>query len=385
MGEFNVKAILRTDKKRLDGQCPVHVKITIAGKSMKLATSLSATQQEWITNLGIFNELGSSVRNSILKKKITAIETFLWKHIAAGNQLTLQLMKDQFKKQKDVGFHALLDECFEVQFRILAEGTKKHYLLVKRRLLEFQPKIAIGEVDIFLLARFEKFLKDRGIGISGIATHHKIVNVVINYGIRKRVIKENPYADFKVKRAKPRNGTLTSEEIKALQTLTFTTGKHRRDKGLELTRDMFLFSCYTALRFGDVAQLTRLQVIGDSHLLVEQEKTGAAVEVPLLRPSLDIIEKYSAEERDTVFPRMENQTSNRHLKKIAKMCGIAVNLHFHLSRHTFGNIMAASGMNAFTLSKLMGHTSMRTTMIYVNNPIDAVREQMAQAKIFSVH
>lgn len=383
MSEFYIKAILRTDKKRRDGQCPVHIKVTIKRKSMKLSTGLLGTQQEWITNLGLFDEPISSIRNSILKKRLTAIETFLWKQVAADSQLTVKMVQDEFKKPKDGGFNALIEECFEVQFRILTEGTKKHYLLVKRRLLEFQRQISINEVDIRFLVRFEKFLEDKGIGINGVATHHKILNVVINYGIRRRVIKENPYADFRIKKGKPRTATLAFEQIQALQALTIPTGIRRLNNGLELTRDMFLFSCYTALRFGDVSRLTKQQVISDSHLSIVQGKTGTIVRVPLLRPTLDIIEKYRTEDRDTVFPSIENQTSNRHLKQIAKMCGIDTNLHFHLSRHTFGNIMAASGINAFTLSKLMGHNSIRTTMIYVNNPIDTVREQMAQAKIFA--
>lgn len=382
MSDFKVKAILRTDKRRQDGLCPIYLKVTIKGKSTKLPAGIAASPQEWITATGMFKEAPSSVRNCVVKKKVAAIEIFLWKQLAADIDLTLKMVRQQFAKQKTVGFYSLVDECYEMQFRIISEGTKAHYRLVRKRLTEFQKSIVINEINVQFLLRFENFLKGKGVGVSGIATHHKILRVIINYGIKHKLIQENPYADFKVHRGKPRTATLTSEQIRALQALVIKLGKNKLNKGLELTRDLFLFSCYTALRFGYVTKLTHQQIVGRSHLLVEQGKTGSLVHVPLLSRSLELIDKYALPGRVTIFPDIKNQTANRHLKRIAQMCSIETNVHFHLSRHSFGNVMANSGVNAITLSKLMGHSSMRTTMIYVNSQVDSVREQMSRAIIF---
>jgi len=382
MSEFNVKAILRTDKKRKDGLCPIYLKISIKGKHLKLPSGIASLQEEWECRLGMYKEANSSVRNSVLKKKITSIESFLWKQLAADNPLNVKMVKDEFGRQKKHGFYLLLDDCYQVKFRTLAEGTKAHYLLVKKRLTEFNGHIRIGDLDIHFLIRFEKFLANKGVGVNGIATHHKILRVIINYGIKQKLIRENPYSDFTVKKGSPRMGTLTAEQIRTIQSLTITTGKKRLNKGLELTRDLFLFSCYTALRFGDVTKLTKRQIVGTSHLLLLQEKTGSVVQVPLLNKSLELINKYATSTRETLFPDIKNQTVNRYLKRIAAMCAIDVNVHFHLSRHSFGNIMASSGVNAFALSKVMGHRNIRTTMLYVNNHVESVKEQMARATIF---
>ncbi|MFP9100468.1 tyrosine-type recombinase/integrase [Flavobacterium sp. RHBU_24] len=78
------------------------------------------------------------------------------------------------------------------------------------------------------------------------------------------------------------------------------------------------------------------------------------------------------------FKRLRNHC----LKHIAKLCGIELNLHFHLSRHSFGSVMATTGIDAFTLSRLMGHGSIKTTMLYVNNTLESVREQMGRSAIF---
>lgn len=231
--------------------------------------------------------------------------------------------------------------------------------------------------------RFETFLRNKGIGEGGVGTHHKVLRVVLNYGIRKKLITENPYFYFKVKRAQSRFTNLSEEQIKAIRSLDIKVGKNKLNQGLGLTRDMFLFSCYTALRFGDVQSLTRNNIINSSYLTIEQKKTGLAVRIPLLERSVKIIERYRSAVRELLFPLISNQAANRHLKRIATMCAIDVNLHFHLSRRSFGSIMADSGVNAFTLSKLMGHSSIKTTMLYVNSSLENIRGQMEKALNFS--
>lgn len=91
--------------------------------------------QEWESNSWVFNESLSSLRNSILRKKIAAIEESLWKQVAADNEISVGLVRFHFGKSGNSDFYTLLDECYRTQFRLLAPSTKKHYLLVRRRLM----------------------------------------------------------------------------------------------------------------------------------------------------------------------------------------------------------------------------------------------------------
>lgn len=383
MGNFNVKAILRTDKIRKDGSCPVYVKVSIRGRSTKIPVGVYGTAEEWDSKQGSFDESGSSVRNSILRKKVAGIEEFLWKQLAANNEISIAIVRFHFGKAGRLDFYSLLEECYKHQFRLLAPSTKKHYLLVKQRLLEFDSAIGLNKINEDLLLRFETFLRGKGIGDAGVGTHHKVLRVVLNYGIRKKIITENPYFYFKVKRGQSRYANLSEEQIRSIQSLRITDGGEKLGKGLELTRDMFLFSCYTALRFGDVCSLTENNIINSSYLEIKQNKTGSVVRIPLLERSAAIINKYLSPDRESLFPFISNQAANRHLKVIARMCSIDINLHFHLSRHSFGTIMANNGVNAYSLSKLMGHKSIKTTMLYVNNGVEKDREQMIRIPVFN--
>lgn len=103
MGHFNLKAILRTDKRRKDDTCPVYVIVSIKGKSIKIPVGIYGISQEWESKPGIFNESVSSLRNSVLRKKIAAIEEFLWKQIAANNEISVSLVRLHFGKSENSG------------------------------------------------------------------------------------------------------------------------------------------------------------------------------------------------------------------------------------------------------------------------------------------
>ena len=379
MGHFYVKGIMRIDKQRRNGTCPVYIRVSVKGKIIKIPLGIGGTAAEWNAEAGQFLEVGSTVRNTIIRKRVAAIEEFLWQQVAADHEISTDLVRINFGKINGSGFYALLEDCYRIQLRVLACSTKRHYLLVKKRLQEFDPAIGLHKINQDFLVRFEAFLRSKGLGDGGVYTHHKVLRVVLNYGVRRKILRENPYSYFKVRRDSPRHLTLTEQQVRAIQ--LFEVPESTTATTMELTRDLFLFSCYTALRFSDIQQLSRGQLVGSS-LFVKQSKTGLPVQIPLLGRSEHIISKYLSQDRDRIFPYISNQTANKYLKDIAVCCDIGMNLHFHLARHSFGSIMANSGMNVFALSRLMGHGSIKTTMMYVNHTLENVRSQMAQASIF---
>ncbi len=78
-----------------------------------------------------------------------------------------------------------------------------------------------------------------------------------------------------------------------------------------------------------------------------------------------ILKKYANKlSEDKLLPVITNQRINSYLKEIADVCGIEKNLTFHLARHTFATtVTLAKGVPMETVSKMLGHTSIRTTQI----------------------
>lgn len=141
---------------------------------------------------------------------------------------------------------------------------------------------------------------------------------------------------------------------------------------LDRVKDLFLFSCYTGLSYVDLMELRPSEILTGidkiKWIKTTRAKTDTPVNVPLLTPAQLLLEKFGGEDaakRDTVFPYVSNQEVNRSLKIIAEICGIQKYLTFHLARHTFATtVTLMNGVPIETISKMLGHTKISTTMQY---------------------
>lgn len=141
---------------------------------------------------------------------------------------------------------------------------------------------------------------------------------------------------------------------------------------LYLVRDLFLFSCYTGISYGDMCRLTAVNLEtaedGTPWIKATREKTNVEFEIPLLDLPLHIIDKY----RDTtpdgkLLPIYGNAELNKGLKLLAAACGIDRKLTFHMARHNFGtHITLSLGVPIETVSRMMGHRRLMTTQIYAH-------------------
>lgn len=138
---------------------------------------------------------------------------------------------------------------------------------------------------------------------------------------------------------------------------------------LSVVRDIFLFACYTGISYIDVFNLTERNVLtnnGHPWLVFNRQKTGQLSQVYLLDKAIAILEKYrSLRPADgRLLPVCCNQVINRDLKKIAGKCGIDRPLTYHMARHTFATLSLTNGVSMETVSKTLGHASIRTTQVY---------------------
>jgi site-specific recombinase XerD len=160
-------------------------------------------------------------------------------------------------------------------------------------------------------------------------------------------------------------------------------------KRLEQVRDIFLFSCYTGLAYCDVAKLTKANVVigvdGDRWIFTNRAKTNTPSKIPLLPISNSIINKYVdhpvTSRSGKLLPVMSNQRMNSYLKELADLCGITKELTFHCARHTFATtVTLTNGVPIETVSKMLGHKSLKTTQHYAKIVDKKVSEDMRALK-----
>ena len=139
----------------------------------------------------------------------------------------------------------------------------------------------------------------------------------------------------------------------------------------------------------DVYELTSqnlsLGIDGEYWINTCRHKTDIPVRVPLLPAAMAIVEKYKNNPRvlesGRLLPVYANQLLNNYLKEIADFCGIEKPLSFHIARHTFATtVTLTNGVPIETVSKLLGHTSIKTTQIYAKVIEQKVSDDMRELR-----
>ncbi|MBO7200301.1 MAG: site-specific integrase [Bacteroidales bacterium] len=137
-----------------------------------------------------------------------------------------------------------------------------------------------------------------------------------------------------------------------------------------VTKLAFLFSCYTGLRLSDIETLkwSDMQKQNNLYILIKtQVKTSTEVRVPLNKQAikiLKIVQDKKLSNDGNVFPMNSRTTIASDLRAWAKNAGIDKHITFHVSRISFVTLSIAAGINIYVVSKLCGHSNVKTTQIY---------------------
>lgn len=265
---------------------------------------------------------------------------------------------------------------------LLSKGTLKNYGATEKYLRRFlqhryqATDIRLSHLNYQFITQFELFLRTTAplephnpLGNNGVMKHMERLRKIVTMGFKLDWIPKDPFILYKLKLQKTEKEFLIDEEIEALKSTVLPNEKLNR------ARDMFLFSCYTGLAYIDMATLGSDNIVmgidKEYWLRTSRQKTGVKVSVPLLPQALAILDKYKHDPVITrnggVLPFISNQKVNDYLKEIALHCKITKHLTFHLARHTFATtITLNNGIPLETVSKMLGHTKLSTTQIYVH-------------------
>lgn len=228
--------------------------------------------------------------------------------------------------------------------------------------------IPVRDVDHKFITGFEYYLKtERNCGHNSAMKYITNFKKIVRIAYANDWISKDPFYNFKTKLKVVVREFLSKEEIQEI------INKKLHVNRLEIVRDVFIFSCYTGLAYVDVRKLTKDNIVvgidGNKWINTKRAKTDTRSNIPLLPISQGIIEKYSENpevlNEGKLLPVLSNQKTNAYLKEIADLCGITKNLTFHLARHTFATtVTLTNGVPIESVSKMLGHSSLKTTQHY---------------------
>jgi integrase len=193
----------------------------------------------------------------------------------------------------------------------------------------------------------------------------------------------DPFAKFEMTREDVDTIYLDKEELQRI------ISKEIDNERLSRVRDLFVFCCFTGLSFIDVKQLKRSEVTlthtNELRIYKNRQKTGTAAAIPLLPIALLVLNKYKDDEaclaKDMLLPVLSNQKYNSYLKEIAGTCNVNKELTSKMARNSFATtVTLANNVPMETISKMMGHKSLRQTQHYAKVLAIKVTEDMDTLK-----
>ena len=197
-----------------------------------------------------------------------------------------------------------------------------------------------------------------------IYTYSTVFSILLNKAVRLEIIPKNPFHKLsqseKPQRRTKQKEYLTLEEVKRLAEAECDDIRVKR---------AFLFCCFTGLRYIDVSRLKWKHISeieeGEYQIEVVQQKTKEPVYVPLSANAMRWLPDRGDDGRENyVFKFRDRSIIYDYLDRWAKKAGIEKHVTFHMSRHTCATLLLYYGADLYTVSKILGHTSIKTTQIY---------------------
>ena len=243
-------------------------------------------------------------------------------------------------------------------------------------------KCKFGEVNEDFCLKFKEHLNrlvvqkengGRGLSQNSAVSYFNKVRCAINEGFDARMFAENPLRHVKgFKQAETKRDFLTQEELQALI---------KTPCDLPRIKDAAIFIALSGLRWCDVKQLTWSDIQhtnGQYFVHIVQKKTREIIMHPLSDLAVKVLGK-QGDSGERVFAGLDySDRNNDKIRAWVLDAGITKKITLHNFRHTYATLLLNNGADIFTVSSMLGHKNIKTTMIYTK-VLDATKIKAANS------
>ena len=359
----------RNESERADGRAALYAVLNIERIKIRLPLDIAVTSAEWDETAERVRGRGQQVKdwNLIISNTKAKISDILVRARLTGETLT----KDSFlalyrRPGETMNFIEYARRHLEALKTALQPETMRHHAAALRKLESYNPRLQIAEITPDWLRVYAAYLRDKHNNNPGtIRKNMCVIRMHYYAAMRAGKVKNNPFEVYRIPQADPIVVFLTEDELNALIGL-FRSDK--LDKGETDVLRFFLFMCFTAMHISDARSLQIEQIHG-GEIHYTRIKTRTRVNMPLSVPAAKLVEYYKEGRlRGPLFRHLPtDQAFNRIIKRICRRIGINKAVSAKSARHTFATLYYKKNNGDLgTLSKLLGHTQISTTMIYAH-------------------
>lgn len=392
------KIVLKKNKKNKDGDIPIYIRITKDRLSRFYATGIAVKERFWDEKeRKVKKGYPNATRtNNLLAQRFAELQGKALDWETDHKSIKKKTLRKEIAKTNDESFTEYFDKYIEYLKANKKLGTldKADATYSKLHAFANTENILFREIDVDFLKKWEKHMKEKLLNmVNTIHANMKMLRKLFNDAVREELIPytQNPFPKFPLKTEKSKKEYLTDEELLKIEKLSLVPGSKINDH-----RNIFVFAAYSGgVRISDVLQLRWKDFTG-THISFTQQKTNDHVSVLLPPKALQILQSYKQitgdKDDNYIFPLLSNGIkdetlfnaissatayANKNLKEIAKKAKINKPLTSHIARHSFATRALRKGMRIEHVSKLLGHSSIKTTQVYakiVSEELDKAME-----------
>lgn len=379
---FRLLLWLYKSKVNKKGLAPLFLRVTIDGQKAEISTGVSLPLKLWDAKKGLIKGHGDEAKE--LNKKVAILKGKVIKVYNELSEADTPISAEQLKRKLiDKGQDAkTLLQAFDYHNRLLerkigievTKATLTKYETLKKKVTSFitdslkRKDVFLRELNHQFVVEFEIYLKSvHRLSHNPAIKYIQFLKKIIHLSIANGWLLSDPFKNFKCTLISEDRGYLTMNELERIMAKAITIQR------IGVVRDMFVFSCFTGLSYSDMKKLCCRHIEtkedGKKWIILNRTKTGVRSAIPLLPQAIKILDKYEPpfipDKDSPILPIVSNQKMNAYLKELADICGVETRLTFHLARHTFATtITLTNGVPIETVSKMLGHTNLKTTQVY---------------------
>ena len=358
----------------------IYYQITHNRKATQITTRLRVCPSDWDADE---EKLVSSAPNrSMIQNRIDSDIALLRRVILDLDSSGMDYsVGDIINRYKSPQSHILVLDYMRTQVEQLRAtnrlGTAKNYEKTMSSFREFlgDVRLPLSALTEQVITDYNTFLVQRGLVRNSVSFYMRVLRAIYNKAVRQKLIEQqHPFTEVYTGIDRTRKRAVSESIIAQLHCLELESGTP-----LALCRDMFIFSyCTRGMAFVDIAYLKKTN-LQNGMICYARRKTGQLLSVRIEPCIQRIIDRYTDTESPYVFPILDSldaneayeqyqvalNTYNRLLGRLSEMLGCSCKLTSYTSRHSWATAARNHNVPISVISQGMGHTSEKTTQIYL--------------------
>jgi len=368
-------------KKTSKGRVTIYCLIHIDNKTIKINTGVSVALERWDKEKERIKGTDKNTidENMIIDKCLSVINEIFVRYRLQHRVLTADLLLKEYNNPTlYIDFYAYMDKKIleRVRTKEIGAVSGTHQRVLLNKLKKFKSSLSFAEIDMKFIIAFRNWCRiTENNSVNTIQKTLGYFRAYLNIAKREEIISVNPFDNIQLKRIDVQRVYLTEIQLNKLTDL-YKSGEIADN--LQKTVRHFLFMCYTGIRISDFKRLKRDNVQENTLKFIPHKtnsKKRLELHIPLIEQAKKLIHDESSES-DFLFDSITEQKMNEQLKSIMAIAGIKKAVTNHSARHTFASLFLEKTSDIATLQKILGHSDIKETMLYVHISNKKIDNQM---------